>query len=315
MRGRRGGRATRCRSRPGPGCRTRGSPTCRARTRPGRPSRPRRSARMPNVIFIEPQDAERGGERERADRGEPEELHAELVEAAAVEQAALAGGEALRLSRQREEAERQRAPDAGHAVRRDGADRVVDARRARRAARRGRRSRRRRSRSRIAAHGATNAHAAVIATSAATAPFSIIERSGFLITIQDVSTAPSTPAGSREVRVQRDVREEADAAVVDAERRARVEAEPAEPEDDDAERREGHVVARDRVRLPVRAELPDARPEQQRPGERRPARPGSARRSSRRSPACPSRTASRPGSRSSARRASRSSVKTTPKAK
>src|SRR3954466_15193285 len=48
----------------------------------------------------------------------------------------------------------------------------------------------------IAAHGATNAQAAVIATSAAIAPFSIIERSGFLITIHDVATAPSTPAAA-----------------------------------------------------------------------------------------------------------------------
>ena len=48
----------------------------------------------------------------------------------------------------------------------------------------------------IAAQGATNAHAAVIATSAAIAPFSIIERSGFLITSQEVMTAPSTPAAA-----------------------------------------------------------------------------------------------------------------------
>ena len=46
----------------------------------------------------------------------------------------------------------------------------------------------------IAAQGATNAQAAVIATSAAIAPFSIIERSGFLITIHDAVTAPRTPA-------------------------------------------------------------------------------------------------------------------------
>src|SRR5262249_24006771 len=37
---------------------------------------------------------------------------------------------------------------------------------------------------------------AVIATSAAIAPFSIIERSGFLITIHEVRTAPSTPAAA-----------------------------------------------------------------------------------------------------------------------
>ena len=49
---------------------------------------------------------------------------------------------------------------------------------------------------RIAAHGATNAHAAVIATSAPIAPFSIIERSGFLITIHEVTIAPNTPAAA-----------------------------------------------------------------------------------------------------------------------
>ena len=110
----------------------------------------------------------------------------------------------------------------------------------------------------------------------------------------------------REVRVQRDVGEEADAAEVDAERRARVEAEPAEPEDDHAERRERHVVARDRVRLPVVRELADPRPEQQRSGEAGEralvvddGRAGEVLHA-------PSRTASRPGSRSSARRTSRS---------
>ena len=49
---------------------------------------------------------------------------------------------------------------------------------------------------RIAAQGATNAHAAVMATSAAMAPLSIMERSGFLTTIQDVITAPRTPAAA-----------------------------------------------------------------------------------------------------------------------
>ena len=69
----------------------------------------------------------------------------------------------------------------------------------------------------IAAQGATNAQAAVIATSAATAPFSIIDRSGFLITSQDASTAPSTPAAAARFVFHRDVGEEADAAEVDAE--------------------------------------------------------------------------------------------------
>ena len=36
----------------------------------------------------------------------------------------------------------------------------------------------------------------MIATSAAIAPFSIIEMSGFLITIHDVTSAPSTPAAA-----------------------------------------------------------------------------------------------------------------------
>ena len=49
---------------------------------------------------------------------------------------------------------------------------------------------------RIAAQGATNAHAAVIATRAAIAPLSIIERSGFLTTSHEVTTAPSTPAAA-----------------------------------------------------------------------------------------------------------------------
>ena len=47
---------------------------------------------------------------------------------------------------------------------------------------------------RIAAQGATNAHAAVIATSPPIAPFSIIERSGFLMSVHEVTTAPRTPA-------------------------------------------------------------------------------------------------------------------------
>jgi hypothetical protein len=48
----------------------------------------------------------------------------------------------------------------------------------------------------IAAHGATNAQAAVIATSAPMAPFSIIERSGFRITSHAVVMAPITPAAA-----------------------------------------------------------------------------------------------------------------------
>jgi hypothetical protein len=46
------------------------------------------------------------------------------------------------------------------------------------------------------AHGATKPEAAVIATSAAMTPFSIIERSGFRRTSQAVATAPSAPAAA-----------------------------------------------------------------------------------------------------------------------
>ena len=89
-----------------------------------------------------------------------------------------------------------------------------------------------------------------------------------MITIHEVDDRADDAGRRGEVRVQRDVGEEADAAEVDAERRAGVEPEPAEPQDDHAERGERHVVARDRLRLPV-DELADARPEEQRSGEPR----------------------------------------------
>jgi hypothetical protein len=74
------------------------------------------------------------------------------------------------------------------------------------------------------------------------------------------------PGRGGQVGVERDIGEEADAPEVDAQRRARVEAEPPKPEDEDAERRVGHVVARDRVRLSV-DELADPRPQEERAGK------------------------------------------------
>ena len=53
------------------------------------------------------------------------------------------------------------------------------------------------------------------------------------------------------------------------ERRARIEAEPAEPQDQHAEDGQRHGVARDRVGLPLRIELADARSQQERARERR----------------------------------------------
>jgi len=48
----------------------------------------------------------------------------------------------------------------------------------------------------IAAQGATKPEAAVIATSAAMTPFSIIETSGFFSTSQAVAIPPSAPAAA-----------------------------------------------------------------------------------------------------------------------
>ena len=71
--------------------------------------------------------------------------------------------------------------------------------------------------------------------------------------------------GGREVRDHRDLRE---APVERVQAGARVEAEPAEPQDQHAEAEQRHVVARDRPRLAVGAVLAAARAEQQQRGER-----------------------------------------------
>ena len=71
--------------------------------------------------------------------------------------------------------------------------------------------------------------------------------------------------GGREVRDHRDLGE---AAVERAQAGARVEAEPAEPQDQDAEAEQRHVVAGDRPRLAVGAVLAATRAEQQQHGER-----------------------------------------------
>ena len=71
--------------------------------------------------------------------------------------------------------------------------------------------------------------------------------------------------GGAEVRDDGDLGE----AVADrAERRARVEAEPAEPQDQHRQADQRHVVAGDDVRLAVGAVLAEARPEQQQRRER-----------------------------------------------
>ena len=149
----------------------------------------------PDRDLEQQQHEERRAERERADRREAERLRAELVQAAAVEEAALAGRELVaRLGMVRNPSDSvpqtpampcaAMAPigivdadllDEEHSEDDDHAGDEAD---------------------QIAAQGATNAHDAVIATRAAMAPLSIIERSGFLITIHAVTTAPSTPAAA-----------------------------------------------------------------------------------------------------------------------
>src|SRR6266545_5771485 len=69
-----------------------------------------------------PEAAERRGECEAADRGEPDGLHAELVEATRVDEPARAGGEVRRERGHREEACGERAPDPGQPVHGDGPD-------------------------------------------------------------------------------------------------------------------------------------------------------------------------------------------------
>src|ERR687898_1920643 len=69
------------------------------------------------------EDGERGEEDEAPCCDDTESLNTELVEAAAVEQAGLADS---CEGRGGEQAARERAPDTAHAVRRDSAERVVD---------------------------------------------------------------------------------------------------------------------------------------------------------------------------------------------
>ena len=108
----------------------------------------------------------------------PTRLDSELVEAAGVDEPSRAGGEVRGEGGNGEDPGRERAPDAREAVHGNRADRVVDpdpldeedADDRDRAAT---------NPITTAAHGATKPEAAVMATSAAMTPFSIIEMSGF----------------------------------------------------------------------------------------------------------------------------------------
>ena len=148
-----------------------------------------------HVFFRTKRIANDSGERERADRTQAERLDAELVEAAAVEEP---GRPVARLfacdgSVRKPSASVPQTPAIPCAATAPIGSSIPT------------RSTRSTPKTTItpatkpitiAAHGATNAQAAVIATSAAIAPFSIIEMSGFLITSQDVTSAPRTPAAA-----------------------------------------------------------------------------------------------------------------------
>ena len=84
------------------------------------------STRMPQSLCMTHSAPKLVREAEGADREQAECLDAELVEAAGVDEAAVAGGEFVRQRGDGEEAGGEGAPDAGHAVHGDGADRVVD---------------------------------------------------------------------------------------------------------------------------------------------------------------------------------------------
>ena len=97
---------------------------CSEMSRPGAPLP--RVTRRPYVFLISPERGVAGDEDAGEHDDDAERLVAELAERARVDEAALADGVELRQRRQREEAARERAPDAAQAVRRQRADRVVE---------------------------------------------------------------------------------------------------------------------------------------------------------------------------------------------
>src|SRR5919109_2093955 len=81
----------------------------------------------PPQALKRPEAAERGGERERSDRGEAEELYPDLVERAGVDEPAAASLQRRGKRWHGEEAGSEGAPDARNAVDGHRADWVVDA--------------------------------------------------------------------------------------------------------------------------------------------------------------------------------------------
>src|SRR5215208_1001523 len=217
----------------------------------------------PPEALHRPEARERRAEGEGADRGEPEQLHPDLVQRAGVDETALAGVERRSQRWDCEEPGRDRAPDAGDAVDRDRADRIVDPDPLDR----------KHADDRNHARDEADHNRGPGRDEPACGGDGHERREDAVQHHRDVRLAQHEPgrdraadrAGrGREVRRQRDVREEADAvAGDDAERRAGVEPEPAEPEDDRPQHGVGDVVAGDRV--PAAAlKLADPRAQEQR---------------------------------------------------
>src|ERR687898_1422006 len=207
------------------------------------------------------EDGQRGEEDEAPCRDYTEGLNTELVETAAVEQAGLAdGGE----GRGGEQAAGERAPDSAHTVRRDGAERVVDpdpihvdqggvhyyaghaadydgGPRGDEGAGRGDGDEGR--------NGAVAAH-----TYVHVAP----------VEVAHAHRAEDT-GGRGEVRRQGDVGDVGNG----GHRRSRVETPPADPEYENAEYGEWHIVAGDSYGAALVVVLAEARTEEQSTGERR----------------------------------------------
>ena len=116
-----------------------------------------------------------------------------------------------------------------------------------------------------AAHGATKAHGAVMATRPASMPLAIMPGSGLPVRnmIQNIATiAPKAPAMAVLVATT------ANWTSVAAKRRGGVEAEPAEQQDERPEHGHRDVVAGQRLGRAVLGVLADAGPEHDRPGQR-----------------------------------------------
>lgn len=118
-----------------------------------------------------------------------------------------------------------------------------------------------------AAQFSTNAHPAVIATSPARAPFAVIPTIGFLTDEPDEGHGRHRSGRRREFRRNRNISDRGDR----CHGGTRIEAEPPEPQDEDAQQGKRHAVAGDRSRPLVLSVLTDTGPEEDGSDESRPS--------------------------------------------